>query len=220
MLDLTRRPPRRLLDRALLVALTALLCLFASTEHRAAELQPVDAGQMKAVFVVNFLRFVEWPSANVAPAPAPLVVAVLGDRALIESLRDYAAGQSVSGHAIEVKAVERPEDARGAHMLFIGSSESANLPAIVKMAETSALLTVGDTDGYARAGVILNLYTVDQRVRIEANPVGRHAHGPAPQRPPPPHRAHRRLTSDLLPTSPHHPTGASRCQRITLRRVM
>jgi len=169
MLDLTRRPPRRLNDRALLVALTALLCLLASAEHRAAY-QPVDAGQMKAVFVVNFLRFVEWPPANVAPAPAPLVVAVLGDRAFIENLRDYATGQSVSGHAIEVKAIERPEDARGAHVLFIGASESANVPAIVKMAENCGLLTVGDTDGFARAGVILNLYTVDQRVRIEANP--------------------------------------------------
>jgi hypothetical protein len=169
MHDLTRRPPRRLLDRTRLVALTSLLCLLASTEHRAA-CQPVDAAQLKAVFVVNFLRFVEWPSANVAPAPAPLVVAVLGDRTLIDSLREYASGQSVSGHAIEVKAVERPEDARGAHVLFIGSSESGNVPAIVKMAETSALLTIGDTDGYARAGVILNLYTVDQRVRIEANP--------------------------------------------------
>lgn len=165
----TCRPPRRLFDRVRLVALTALLCLFASAEYKA-EHQPVEIGQMKAVFVVNFLRFVEWPPANVAPAPAPLVVAVLGDRPLIESLRDYAAGQSVSGHGIEVKAVDRPEDARGAHMLFIGASESGNLPAIVKMAETSALLTVGDTDGYARAGVILNLYTDDHRVRFEANP--------------------------------------------------
>ena len=170
MLDLTRRPPRWLPDRAaLMAALTALLCLLASAEQRANG-QPVDAGQMKAVFVVNFLRFVEWPSANVAPAPAPLVVAVLGDRTFIDNLREYAATQSVSGHAIEVKAVEKPEDARGAHVLFIGASESGNLAAIVKLAETSALLTVGDTDGYARAGVILNLYTVDSRVRIEANP--------------------------------------------------
>jgi hypothetical protein len=170
MLDLTRRPPRWLPDRAtLLVALTALLCLLASAEHRA-DGQPVDEGQMKAVFVVNFLRFVEWPSTNVAPAPAPLVVAVLGDREFIDKLRDYASTQSVSGHSIEVKTVERPEDARGAHVLFIGTSESANVPAIVKLAETSALLTVGDTDGFARAGVILNLYTVDSRVRIEANP--------------------------------------------------
>jgi hypothetical protein len=170
MLDLTRRPPRWLPDRAaLLAALTVLLCLLAAAESRA-DGQPVDAGEMKAVFVVNFLRFVEWPSANVAPAPAPLVVAVLGDREFIENLREYAATQSISGHSIEVKAVERPEDARGAHALFIGSSESANVPSIVKMAETSALLTVGDTDGFARAGVILNLYTVDTRVRIEANP--------------------------------------------------
>jgi hypothetical protein len=172
MHDLTRRPPRRLPDRAaLLAALTALLCLLAHTGREvAASAQPVDAGQMKAVFVVNFLRFVDWPPANVAPAPAPLVVAVLGDRPFIEDLRDYATGQSVSGHAIEVKAIERPEDARGAHVLFIGASESANVAAIVKMAENCALLTVGDTDGFGRAGVILNLYTVDQRIRIEANP--------------------------------------------------
>jgi hypothetical protein len=171
MLDLTRRRPCRLFDRAApLVALTSLLCLLVSAGHGVAACQPVDAGQMKAVFVVNFLRFVDWPPANVAPVPAPLVVAVLGDRTFVENLRDYAADQSVSGHAIEVKAVERLEDARGAHVLFIGASESANLPAIVKMAETSALLTVGDTDGFARAGVILNLYTIDQRVRIEANP--------------------------------------------------
>jgi hypothetical protein len=171
MHDLTCRPPRRLADRAaLLAALTALLCLIAHPGREvAASAQPVDAGQMKAVFVVNFLRFVDWPPANVAPAPAPLVVAVLGDRAFIENLREYATGQSVSGHAIEVKAIERPEDARGAHVLFIGASESANVPAIVKMAENCGLLTVGDTDGFARAGVILNLYTVDQRVRIEAN---------------------------------------------------
>jgi hypothetical protein len=166
MLDLTHRLARRLLGRAPLIALVFLL----APAGPGATGQPVDAGQMKAVFVVNFLRFVDWPPAHLAPAPAPLVVAVLGDRAFIEALRPYATGQSVSGHSIEVKAVERPQDARGAHMLFIGASESANLPAILEVAETSALLTVGDTDGYARAGVILNLYTVDQRVRIEANP--------------------------------------------------
>lgn len=165
MLD-TLRPPRRLPCRALLVA---LLFLLAPALPEAAE-QPVDAGQMKAVFVINFLRFVDWPASHMSPAPAPLVVAVLGDRAFIEELRAYASGQSVDGHSIEVKAVERPQDARGCHLLFIGASESGNLPAILEVAEGSALLTVGDTDGYARAGVILNLYTVDSRVRIEANP--------------------------------------------------
>jgi hypothetical protein len=165
MLD-THRPPRRLLGRVLLVALLFLLApvIAGATD------QPVDAGEMKAVFVINFLRFVDWPPAHVAPAKAPLIVAVLGDPAFIEALRTYASGQSVDGHAIEVKAVEKPQDAKGSHLLFIGASESANLPAILEVAETSALLTVGDTDGYARAGVILNLYTAESRVRIEANP--------------------------------------------------
>jgi hypothetical protein len=164
MLD-THRPSRRVLGRAFLAALLCLLPTFAVAAD-----QPVDAGQMKAVFVINFLRFVDWPPSHVAAARAPLVVAVLGDRAFIEELRAYASGQSVDGHAIEVKAVEKPQDARGAHLLFIGASESANLASILEIAETSALLTVGDTDGYARAGVILNLYTADSRVRIEANP--------------------------------------------------
>jgi hypothetical protein len=193
MLEVPSRPPRRFVPRvSLVVALTALIYLLATTAQARTQTtaqaqtpaagqgvvssqaadgaQPVDAGQMKAVFVVNFLRFVDWPPSHLSPAPAPIVVAVLGDRTFIEELRAYATGQSVSGHSIEVKSVDRPQDARGAHMLFIGASESGNLPAIVEVAEAAALLTVGDTEGYARAGVILNLYTLDQRIRIEANP--------------------------------------------------
>jgi hypothetical protein len=44
-----------------------------------------------------------------------------------------------------------------------------NLAAILRETEGRPVLTIGDTDGFAQAGVILNLYTFDQRVRIEAN---------------------------------------------------
>lgn len=129
----------------------------------------LDARQVKAAFVMNFLKFVEWPATHLEAPPAPLRIAVLGDVALGWTLQQAAAGESVNGHPVMVSVIARIEHSRDAHLLFIGASEQSHLPAILRATETSPVLTVGDTDGYARAGVVLNLYTFDQRVRVEVN---------------------------------------------------
>jgi hypothetical protein len=127
---------------------------------------PADAGQVKAAFILNFLKFVEWPSAG---ARTPITVAVVGDEAFGTVLAKAAAGQSHNGRPIEVRSAARVADAGDAALLFIGASQVRNLPSILRETEGRPVLTVGDTDGYGEAGVILNLYTFDQRVRIEAN---------------------------------------------------
>jgi hypothetical protein len=127
-----------------------------------------DAGVVKAAFIINFLKFVEWPSGNVAPRTT-LTVAVLGDDAFHAVLSRAASGQSVQGRTVSVRAVNEIGETQDAHLIFIAGSQSRNLPAILREVEGRAVVTVGDTDGYAQAGVMLNLYTFDQRVRIEAN---------------------------------------------------
>jgi hypothetical protein len=131
--------------------------------------EPLDARQVKAAFVMNFLKFVEWPATHLEAAPAPLRIAVLGDVALGWTLQQAAMDESVNGHPVMVSVIARMEHSQGAHLLFIGASEQAHLPAILRATEASPVLTVGDTDGFARAGVVLNLYTFDQRVRVEVN---------------------------------------------------
>lgn len=153
-------------------AFTLLLTLAASVlpgdpGARAAEAD--DDRRVKAAFVVNFLSFVEWPPSKLAAPPAPLVVAVIHDREFAALLERLLAGRTIGGRTAIVKVVSGAEAARDAHAVFIPTSEARALPAILRELATSPVLTIGDTDGFAREGVALNLYTFDRRIRIEAN---------------------------------------------------
>ncbi len=157
---------RARLRLGLIALVLALLVprLFGAEEPHAA-----DSRRVKALFVVNFLSFAGWPASKLGPAPARLVIAVIGDPGFATLIGDAAAGRDVAGRKVVVKAVAAPEDALDAHLVFIASSQARNVPALVRALAGAELLTVGDTDGFAREGVAINLYTFDNRVRIEVN---------------------------------------------------
>ena len=161
------RAPRRTCVAALVLLALAL----ASTPPRAAAGSPERAnGQdVKAVFLVNFLSFSEWPAAKLGPVPARVVIAVLGDPEFAEVVEKAAAGHTANGRPIVVQSAESPEHAAGAHLVFIASSQAGRLPAVLRTLAAASVLTVGDTDGFAQDGVAINLYTFDNRVRIEVN---------------------------------------------------
>jgi hypothetical protein len=115
----------------------------------------VSALDVKAAFTINFLKFVEWPSERVPSPGQPYVVAVLNDAAVERALKAAAAGQAVDGRTIVV--------------LFIGEGEERRLASVVQQLASSHVLTVSDTPGFGRAGVMLNLFVADQRVQFEAN---------------------------------------------------
>lgn len=151
---------------------TLLLALAASAfqgDPRALAAQADGDRRVKAAFVVNFLSFVEWPPSKLAAPPAPLIVAVINDKEFAALLEGLLAGRTVGKHAAVVKVVSGAAAARDAHAVFIPTSEARALPAILRELSTSPVLTIGDTEGFARDGVALNLYTLDRRIRIEAN---------------------------------------------------
>jgi hypothetical protein len=157
------RPPRRLFAVPLLLA----LALAGTPSSHASD--HVDSREVKAVFLVNFLSFAEWPAAKLGPSAGRLTVAVLGDPAFAAIVEHAAAGRVIGGRTIAVQAVESPEHAAAAHLLFIASSQARRLPAVLRAVADDTVLTVGDTDGFAQEGVAINLYTFDNRVRIEVN---------------------------------------------------
>lgn len=152
-----------MIQRACL-GLVAVALLFAPSRATA----QFDDRQVKAAFVLNFLKFVTWPPAD-APA-GPLEVVVLGADDLAKAVTDASAGQQINGRAVLVKAVRRTTDIGGTpHLLFIGASERERLPVLLRQFEGRPVLTVGDGNGYGSAGVVLNFYTSDTRIRFEAN---------------------------------------------------
>jgi hypothetical protein len=128
-----------------------------------------DDQQVKAAFVLNFLKFVTWPEAPGAP-DAPIDVVVLGADDLAKAIAQASAGQQIGGRAVAVRSVRKSGDIGATpQLLFIAASERDRLPVLLRQFEGRPVLTVGDGNGYGTAGVVLNFYTSDSRIRFEAN---------------------------------------------------
>lgn len=125
--------------------------------------------RLKAVFLFNFSRFVEWPPSAFTAADAPFVIGVFGRDPFGSDLDDVARGEAVNGRQLRVKRVRTVEDAAACQILFIAQSERANLDEILAALARSNTLTVSDLDGAARRGTMIRLVTDHDKIRLHIN---------------------------------------------------
>jgi hypothetical protein len=125
--------------------------------------------QVKAAFLYNFAKFVEWPPRSFPDASAPLRICVLGRDPFGEELRNITKERIVNGHKLEVSAVFELQVARTCHILFIASSETAQLKQIFESLRGSDALTVGDSKGFVEQGGMINFVLEKNRVQFEVN---------------------------------------------------
>jgi hypothetical protein len=131
--------------------------------------QTVSEDQVKAAYVYNFAKFVEWPLRDFAGPTAPLRVCVLDDRSLESELIQMVKGKAVAGRPVMVVPVQNGEQSRDCHILFIGSSQQGQIRRILEALGELNVLTVGETKGFVEAGGIINFVLQDDRVQFEVN---------------------------------------------------
>lgn len=130
--------------------------------------QVATADEVKAAFLFNFVKFVEWP-IDAAPSGAPLVVGVLGSDGIEESLRITARGKAINGHALAVKRLSGADDVTSVHLLFVGAREKARLGDLLRRVDGISVLTVSDADRFCQSGGVIGLLMDDNRVRFDIN---------------------------------------------------
>ena len=123
--------------------------------------------QVKAAFLYNFMKFVDWPQ-NKTSNNAPYVVGVLGKDPFGSVLDDTMRGKTVNGHPVIVRRVDE-RSAPECHVLFISGSERRRFKQICKQLQTSPVLTVGETEGFSEAGGIVTFIVEQNKVRFRIN---------------------------------------------------
>ncbi|OPY83089.1 MAG: hypothetical protein A4E65_00725 [Syntrophorhabdus sp. PtaU1.Bin153] len=123
---------------------------------------------VKTAFLYNFAKFIEWPPTVFGDKAEPLAICVVGQDCFGNTLR-MLKNKTVEGRIIAVRKGVKTNDIDGCHVLFISGSEKENLQQILKAVRGVPVLTVGDTDGFARAGVMINLVPVGSRIGFEIN---------------------------------------------------
>ena len=148
------------------------VCLVASwLVSTAGHAAPVaDEPEIKAQFFERFTRFIDWPPAALGDG-APFVVCLAGGNELATAIERRMIRTSVKGRQTEIRRLPATTaaDPAGCHALYLGPALRAQLPALLARTRGRPILTVSDTAGFSRQGVLINMYIEDRFVRFEIN---------------------------------------------------
>ena len=152
---------------------TSFLCLslilrLAVGAGRAQEAQPSEY-QIKAAYLFNFAKFVEWPPRAFTEATSPIVIGILGETRLNADLERTIRDKTVNNRPLAIKECRSPADATNCHILFISTSEKKRLPEILEGLRGASVLTVGETDRFTETGGMINFVQESNKIRFQIN---------------------------------------------------
>jgi YfiR/HmsC-like len=150
-----------------LVALAVAGMLVCASCVNAQKSNPTEY-EVKAAYLYNFGRFVEWP-AKVSAASESFSICVLGDDPFGATLDATIAGESINGKKVVLTRITKPQDAASCRILFISSSEESRLKEVLATLDKTSVLTVSDISQFTQRGGMIRFVTEANRVRFEVN---------------------------------------------------
>jgi YfiR/HmsC-like len=127
---------------------------------------------IKAGFIYNFAKFVDWPSTSFSQPDAPIVIGVLGTDPFGNVLDRIVADKKIGSRGFVVRRYKWGKDLkdlRDCQILFVSASEKAHTDEIVEFVKWLPILTIGETPGFAERGGVIRFTLEDNRVRFEVN---------------------------------------------------
>jgi uncharacterized protein DUF4154 len=127
--------------------------------------------KLKAEFLERFTRFIEWPDDSPLKDPdKSFCICVTGKSPFGGYLQEMASQVKIKGKAVEIHEIDQlADELPKCQILFIAKSEKDKLADILKLTDGKPILTVGDTDGFAEDGVLMNFFTSGSYIRFEVN---------------------------------------------------
>jgi hypothetical protein len=160
---MSRRLARQLASTVFAVALVGSSALWAQTPK-------ITEYQVKAAYLVNFGRFVEWPASAAAAAKSETFnICVLGQDPFGTDLDAAVANETIGGAHMLAKRISQPQDAVDCRIVFVSASEAGKWKEILAALRTLSILTVSDMPQFAQRGGVIQFLLDGNRVRFDIN---------------------------------------------------
>jgi hypothetical protein len=124
----------------------------------------LEEGQVKAAFLLNFAKFVQWPAASAGP----LVIGVTGDDGLGEIVERTVRDRMVSGRPVMMKRMTPADDPDDCHILYIAGARAREAAEILQRV-SGPVLTIGETVQFVRDGGMVRFFVENNRMRFHIN---------------------------------------------------
>jgi hypothetical protein len=144
--------------------LLAGLCLRAQAQQPKA-----DEFQVKAAYLYNFGRFVEWPDQNAPDKSDAFEICVLGADPFGPTLDATLAKETIAGKSVTAKRISKPQEIDSCRIVFISSSEQGHLKEVLTALDKTSVLTVSDIPRFSERGGMIGFILDGDRVRFDVN---------------------------------------------------
>lgn len=125
--------------------------------------------QLKAAFLYNFTKFIEWDAASFSGPGAPIVIGIFGADPFAGELENAVRDRKVNGREIVVRHVSSVAGARNVQLLFVAGDADARSGELKEALRGANVLTVGETDAFTKAGGIITFVIEGDKVRFDIN---------------------------------------------------
>jgi hypothetical protein len=128
-----------------------------------------DEYQVKAAFLYNFAKFVEWPPGTFASPNDPIGICIVGQNPFGSTLENMVQGKKVGDRTFAVRRLPDTQLASQCQILFIGATEWMRTRALLDAVKGTGVLTVGESDDFTVLGGIISFRLEGPRVRIRVD---------------------------------------------------
>jgi len=153
--------------KCFLVLLCVAVCLFICP--RALNGEGIGEYKVKAAYIYNFAKFVEWPNGTFNDQNSPIIVGILGSDPFGQSIDVVVNGKLVGDRRLEVHRFKSLRNLKYCHILFVCQSEDIHLSRVLEAVDGWHTLTIGESEKFGRSGGLINFVNVDDKVRFDIN---------------------------------------------------
>ncbi len=149
----------------IIAVIVLLACGFS---HVCAEERKAGEYQVKALFLYNFINFVDWPTVSSFNSRSTVNICIIGEDPFGDSLDDIRA-ETAKGKKLAIKFYRPYDEPKGCHLLFIPAAEKNHTGHILRSIRETGVLTVADSEEAARQGAVIGFYIEQKKVRFAVN---------------------------------------------------
>jgi hypothetical protein len=154
---------------SLLLQIIVIFSLGVFPAHLPAQSPGPTEYELKAAFLFNFAKFVEWPPSAFANPQSAFLICVLGPDPFGSALDDALLRHSIQGHAVALLRMKRTADIVGCQILFIPASERNRLPEVTAKLRGQSVLVIGENEDFASSGGVIQFALEQNRIRFLIN---------------------------------------------------
>jgi hypothetical protein len=144
---------------AVLLALLLSVCSITSVHA-----QEATEFEIKAVYILNFARFIQWPPSAFVSQDTPITIGVVGNSPIYNALEQVIQGETVNGRPLQLKKLQADDAASGCQIVFIDPAAAAK---VVQKVGNKPVLTVSEADNFLQSGGMIHFVTVGETIRFE-----------------------------------------------------